>query len=77
MKHVLELALLELEVFLFKCGLFARLSGGLRLTTGYSRGTLQHKALVYIRDKVVIQVLGMILFNLIVSSLLVVGDHRS
>ena len=62
MQHVFELTLLELEVFLFQCSLLACLGRCLGLA-GCGRA-LKHKALVHIRDKVVIHVLSVIFLDL-------------
>ena len=73
MQHVFELTLLELEMFLFQCSLFACLGRCFGLAgCGWA---LKHKALVNVSDKVVIHVLSVIFLDLGATCLLVVGYH--
>ena len=62
MEHVFELALLELEVLLLEGCLLTGLRRWLLLPSG--RTSLQHEALVHIRDEIVIQVLSVVFIDL-------------
>ena len=72
MEHVFELALLELEVLLLEGRLLAGLRRWLRLPGG--RTSLQHEALIHVRDEVVIHVLSVVFIDLRAPGL-IVGDH--
>ena len=72
MEHVLELALLELEVLFLKGCLLTGLRRWLLLPSG--RTSLQHEALVHVCNEIVIKMLSVVFFDLRASSL-VVRDH--